>query len=48
MIFLSQYSAILNTVRLLDENHQPVANPTLVAESGTVYPLAGVAATVPA
>jgi hypothetical protein len=38
------HTAVLNSVRLLDENHQPVANPTLVAESGTIYPLAGVAA----
>ena len=40
-------TAKISSVALLDENGNPVSNPLLLAESGTIYPLAGELSSVP-
>jgi hypothetical protein len=40
--------AQITSVSVLDSNHQPISSPTLVADSGTVYPIATSAVPGPA
>ena len=40
--------AQITSVSVLDSNHQPISSPTLVADSGTIYPIATSAVPGPA
>ena len=41
-------TAQITSVSVLDSNHQPISSPTLVADSGTIYPIATSAVPGPA